>query len=94
MLGLTGFSDMRDITKEIKKGNADARLAYELYAYRIKKYIGAYTAALNGLDALVFTAGVGENDRLMGFFYIGHIAIPSPSAKRSPLDQKVSWVSE
>src|SRR4026207_85057 len=38
--------------------------------------------------------GLGENDRLMGFFYIGHIAIPSPSAKRSPLDQKVSWVSE
>lgn len=65
MLGLTGFSDMRDITKEIKKGNEDARLAYELYAYRIKKYIGAYIAALNGLDALVFTAGVGENDRLI-----------------------------
>jgi len=38
--------------------------------------------------------GLGENDRLMGFFYIGHIAIPSPSAKRSPLDQNVSWVSE
>ena len=38
--------------------------------------------------------GLGENDRLMGFFYIGHIAIPSPSANRSPLDQKVSWVSE
>jgi len=38
--------------------------------------------------------GLGDNDRLMGFFYIGHIAIPSPSAKRSPLDQKVSWVSE
>jgi len=38
--------------------------------------------------------GLGENDRLMGFFYIGHIAIPSPSAKRSPLDQKVIWVSE
>ena len=37
---------------------------------------------------------LGENDRLMGFFYIGHIALPSPSAKRSPLDQKVSWVSE
>jgi len=38
--------------------------------------------------------GLDGNDRLMGFFYIGHIAIPSPSAKRSPLDQKVSWVSE
>ena len=65
MLGLTGYSDMRDITKEINKGNADAKLAYELYAYRIKKYIGSYIAALNGLDALVFTAGVGENDKLI-----------------------------
>ncbi|WP_299289978.1 acetate kinase [uncultured Mucilaginibacter sp.] len=65
MLGLTGFSDMRDITKAINEGNPDAQLAYEMYAYRIKKYIGAYAAALNGLDAIVFTAGVGENDALI-----------------------------
>lgn len=65
MLGLTGFSDMRDITKAINEGNADAELAYEMYAYRIQKYIGAYAAALNGLDAIVFTAGVGENDALI-----------------------------
>ncbi len=62
MLGLTGFSDMRDITKAIEAGNRQATLAYELYAYRIKKYIGSYAAILNGLDAIVFTAGVGEND--------------------------------
>lgn len=62
MLGLTGFSDMRDITKAIAAGDKKAELAYELYTYRIKKYIGAYVAALNGLDALIFTAGVGEND--------------------------------
>jgi acetate kinase len=62
MLGLTGFSDMRDIGKALEAGNPDARLAYDLYAYRIKKYIGAYAAVLNGLDAVVFTAGVGEND--------------------------------
>jgi len=62
MLGLTGFSDMRDITQAIAAGDTNADLAYELYAYRIKKYIGAYAAVLNGLDALVFTAGVGEND--------------------------------
>jgi acetate kinase len=62
MLGLTGFSDMRDITKAISEGNEQAMLAYELYCYRIKKYIGAYAAVLNGLDAVVFTAGVGEND--------------------------------
>jgi acetate kinase len=64
MLGLTGFSDMRDITKALYEGNSAAKLAYELYAYRIKKYIGAYTAVLNGLDAIIFTAGVGENDAL------------------------------
>jgi acetate kinase len=62
MKGLTGFSDMRDITAAIAKGDQMASIAYELYAYRIKKYIGAYAAALNGLDAIVFTAGVGEND--------------------------------
>ena len=65
MLGLTGFSDMRDITAAINKGNEDAKLAYAMYAYRIKKYIGSYVAILNGLDAIIFTAGVGENDALI-----------------------------
>ena len=62
MLGLSGFSDMRDIGKSVQEGNGDSELALEMYAYRIKKYIGAYAAVLNGLDAIVFTAGVGEND--------------------------------
>jgi len=65
MLGLTGYSDMRDITKAMNEGDENAKLAYALYAYRIKKYIGSYTAALNGLDAIIFTAGVGENDALV-----------------------------
>lgn len=62
MLGLTGYSDMRDITNLYNEGNESAHLAYELYTYRIKKFIGSYAAALGGLDAIVFTAGVGEND--------------------------------
>jgi acetate kinase len=62
MLGLTGFPDMRDIGKAVQEGHKDAEIALEIYAYRIKKYIGAYAAVLNGLDAIVFTAGVGEND--------------------------------
>ena len=62
MLGLTGHSDMRDVGKAIDEGNKEAILAHELYAYRIKKYIGSFAAILNGLDAIVFTAGVGEND--------------------------------
>ncbi|RYY37586.1 MAG: acetate kinase [Sphingobacteriaceae bacterium] len=65
MIGLTGFSDMRDITKAMNAGDADAKLAYDLYTYRIKKYIGAYAAAMNGVDAIIFTAGVGENDALI-----------------------------
>jgi len=62
MIGLTGFSDMRDIGKAVQERNKDAMLALEIYAYRVKKYIGSYAAALNGVDAIVFTAGVGEND--------------------------------
>jgi acetate kinase len=64
MLGLTGSSDMREVQKAREAGDPAAILAYEMYAYRIQKYIGSYAAALNGLDALVFTAGVGENDAL------------------------------
>lgn len=65
LLGLTGSSDMRDVKNEITKGNPDAILAYEMYAYRIKKYIGAYAAAMGGLDAVVFTGGIGENDNTL-----------------------------
>lgn len=61
MLGLTGYSDLRDIQAEAEKGNAHCVLALAMNAYRIKKYIGAYIAAMNGLDAIVFTAGIGEN---------------------------------
>lgn len=60
--GLCGHSDMRDLKQAMMAGDADARLAYDMYAYRIRKYIGMYAAVLNGLDAIVFTAGVGEND--------------------------------
>lgn len=64
MLGLTGFNDMRDVKAEYEKQNHEAILGYDMYAYHIKKYLGSYTAVLNGLDAIVFTAGVGENDAL------------------------------
>ena len=61
MFGLTGFSDLRDIQAEAEKGNKSCQLALQMNAYRIKKYIGSYAAILNGLDAIVFTAGIGEN---------------------------------
>jgi len=55
-------SDMRDLEAAAGEGNPKAILALNMYSYKIKKFIGAYIAALNGLDLLVFTAGVGEND--------------------------------
>lgn len=61
MLGITGFSDSRDVTELYLKNDANAVLCMEMYAYRIKKYIGSYIAALNGVDIIAFTAGIGEN---------------------------------
>lgn len=62
LLGISGISnDIRDIQAAVKNGNKRAALAIEMFCYRIKKYIGSYAAALGGIDALVFTAGTGEN---------------------------------
>ena len=62
VLGISGLSsDMRDIENAIEQGNERAKLALDMYEYRIIKYVGAYTAALGGVDVIVFTAGVGEN---------------------------------
>lgn len=62
VLGISGVSsDMREIEAAIEQGNERAKLAMRMYNYRIKKYIGSYTAILGGLDMLVFTGGVGEN---------------------------------
>lgn len=64
--GLTGDNDMRGVCERAEKGDASAKLALEVYTYRIKKYIGAYMAAIGAkLDSIVFTAGVGENSALV-----------------------------
>jgi len=63
--GMAGSNDMRDVHRFAAEGNEEAKLALAVYAYRIKMTIGAYAAVLNGLDAIVFTAGVGENDKLL-----------------------------
>ena len=66
MLGISGVSsDFRDLDAARKAGNEKAALALDMFAYKVKQYIGAYAAVLNGVDAIVFTAGVGENDRTM-----------------------------
>jgi len=62
LIGISGeSSDMREIEEAVLEGNKKAKNAFDVFNYRIKKYIGAYTAAMNGLDALVFTGGIGEN---------------------------------
>ena len=62
LLGMTGISsDFRDVRKASEEGNERAALALDAYRYRVAKYIGSYVAALNGVDAITFTAGVGEN---------------------------------
>lgn len=62
LLGISGLgSDMRDVENGVKEGNERAKLALDMYNYRIKKYVGAYAAAMGGVDTIVFTAGVGEH---------------------------------
>ena len=64
LLGLSGVSsDMRDVYNAADEGNERARMTLDIWAYRVKKYIGAYAAAMGGLDAVIFTAGIGENDK-------------------------------
>jgi acetate kinase len=66
LLAVSGISsDMREVIEAMNKGNENAKLAIDMYAYRIRKYIGAYTAAMDGVDAIVFTAGVGENSAIL-----------------------------
>lgn len=65
MLGVSGVSsDMRDVEKAAEDNNARAKVTLEMYYYRIRKYIGAYAAAMGGVDVIVFTGGVGENDSI------------------------------
>jgi acetate kinase len=65
MLGISGVSsDFRDLDTAIEEGNDRAKLALKVFCYQVKKYIGSYAAAMGGLDAVVFTAGVGENNEV------------------------------
>ncbi len=65
MQGLTGCTDLREISEKAENGNQECKNALELAGYRIRKFIGSYTAILNGLDVLIFTAGIGENSAIM-----------------------------
>ena len=82
--GITGENDLRVVVQQYEAGDDAARLALEMYAYRIKKYIGAYYAVLGRVDALVFTAGVGKNSALvrqMSCAGLGHLGIAIDDTK-------------
>ncbi|SIO08613.1 acetate kinase [Halodesulfovibrio marinisediminis] len=65
LYGICGMSDMRDIHAAVEKGDTKAKTALDMFVYRIKKYVGSYIAALGNVDAIVFTAGIGENDDIV-----------------------------
>ena len=79
LLGLSGVSsDMRDLEAAAEEGNVDAKNAFEVLCYGIAKFVGGYVAAMNGVDAIVFTAGIGENDKLTRkevCSYLGYLGI-------------------
>ena len=89
LLGMSGISsDMRDLEDAAAEGNEDAKNAREALAYGIAKYVGGYVAAMNGVDAIIFTAGIGENDNLVRedicsyFKYLGVTIDPEANKKR------------
>ena len=88
MLGLTGYNDMRDVEQAAADGSHDAQLGLEIYCRRIRGYVGQYYAQLGHLDAIVFTAGVGENSdvvrlqSLVGLSELGIIVDPERNAGR------------
>jgi acetate kinase len=91
LLALAGDNDMREVHRRIAAGDAAAELALDVYCYRVRKYVGAYLAVLGGADAIVFTAGVGENDpvvrerSLEGLSRLGIEVDPARNADGGPV---------
>ena len=96
LLAICGMSDMREVQEAMEEGNAAAKLAFGMYEYRLRKYIGAYAAAMNGIDAIVFTAGVGENSWLLrartclNLSYLGVEIDPEANLVRSKEARRIS----
>ena len=79
-------SDFRDLEKAADEGNKKAQLAQDVFGYRVAKYIGAYTAAMNGVDAIAFTAGLGENNGIMREYvcsFLGYLGVEIDKEKNS-----------
>ena len=85
--GLSGISsDFRDLCAAAEEGNQRARMTLETYSYRVAKYVGAYTAAMNGVDIIAFTAGVGENNAIIREqvgAYLGYLGTAIDTEKNS-----------
>ena len=94
--GLCGANDMREVIEKKNAGDERAHNALEVYTYRIKKYIGAYCAALGSLDAIVFTAGIGENSpelRELSCRDLNHLGIKIDSEKNRTPDKQEREIS-
>ncbi len=91
--GISGVSsDFRDLDSAAKEGNELAALALEVFAYRVAKYVGSYVAAMNGVDNIVFTAGIGENDgqtRARILAYLGYLGIEVDAEANSKRGQEI-----
>ncbi len=89
-------SDLREIMEAMEEGDKQATLAFDMYEYRIRKYIGAYAAAMNGVDVIVFTAGVGENASLLRericeqLTYLGVTFDPNRNNEHSVTDRRIT----
>lgn len=96
ILGLSGHGDMRDLVEAMTAGDAASRLAFDVYVHRLRHYLGAYLAELGGADAIVFTAGVGENSpevraaALVGLEGLGIRLDASRNAERSAEPRRIS----
>lgn len=96
-LGMTGYSDMRDIEKTRQEGNERSQDAYDIFIQRVVKYVGSYYAILGGLDVLVFTAGIGENDCTIRediCKQLAHLGIDFDSKKNDGLHGKETIISK
>ena len=90
VFGLSGglSSDFRDLTDAMNAGDKKAKIAMDVFSYRVAKYIGAYAAAMNGVDDIVFTAGIGENDdyvREQVCSYLGYLGVDFDKEKNDGL---------
>jgi len=96
LLGMTGSSDMRDVLESVAHGEKRAKLALETYCYRLKHYVGAYVALLGRVDAIAFTAGIGENAaevRALALSNLEHIGIRIDEARNTSPNRGIRRIS-